>query len=197
MGAFGLLKSGRACVTACLLSTCTVSRHEIMITLGLLFPSCQIKHTPTTGLPRSVRCLYLLLMPAFILRRAECPRRRDMRLSRWEEGERQGSRSSSQWREEEVRLRNGHNWAKTTKIYMYSAPEWKILIIYLTCTRFDGKIKDILKKSKFKSNAFLKITCFKNALIKWIIYITKKYFFLSINLSLFVCKFYKTLQLVL
>ncbi len=150
MGAFGLLKSGSACVTACLLSTCTVSRHEIMITLGLLFPSCQIKHTPTTGLPRSVRCLYLLLMPGFILRRAECPRRKDMRLSRWDEGERQGSRSSSQWREEEVRLRNGHNWAKTTKICMYSAPEWEILIIYLTCTRFDGKIKDILKKSKFK-----------------------------------------------
>lgn len=40
---------------------------------------------------------------------------------------------------------------------MYSEPEFKILIIYLPCTRFDGKIKDILGKNMKTLSALYKL----------------------------------------
>ncbi len=43
---------------------------------------------------------------------------------------------------------------------MYSEPEFKIIIIYLPCTRFDGKIKDILGKN-MKTYCLHYISCKK------------------------------------
>lgn len=57
------------------------------------------------------------------------------------------------------------DWLKTTKTHMYSEPEFKMIIIYLPCTRFDGKIKDVLGKN-MKTYCLHYISCKKKKIKK-------------------------------